>query len=148
MREIKFRVWNPTLKIMVNDVNGINIGEYVVAEIVHGMLNATYLAESGLWKDAEIMQFTGLRDSKQTKEYPNGQPIYEGDICSVINPWGEADKPCIVAYDEKVGGYTYSPEYGYGDFDISTIGWAMDIGYRFEVIGNVHDKTDLLEMVE
>ena len=28
-------------------------------------------------------QFTGLIDNKRTKEYPNGQEIYEGDIVKV-----------------------------------------------------------------
>ncbi|RIV26720.1 hypothetical protein D2Q93_04165 [Alicyclobacillaceae bacterium I2511] len=95
-----------------------------------------------------IGQFTGLRDSKRTEEYPEGQRIYEGDALKVTNPMGDEDSMCIVIYDEKAGGYPYEPEGGYGDYDVSTIGWAMDVGYKFEVISDVYDNPALLETVE
>ncbi len=33
--------------------------------------------------DFKLMQYTGRRDIKRTKEYPKGQEIYEGDIVRV-----------------------------------------------------------------
>lgn len=34
-------------------------------------------------QDAILMQYTGFKDKKRTKEYPDGQKIFEGDICEV-----------------------------------------------------------------
>ena len=61
MREIKFRVWDGK--------DMLNIDHWTLS-----MINQ-HIPENHI-----IMQFTGLHDQKRTKEYPKGQPIYEGDI--------------------------------------------------------------------
>ena len=73
-----------------------------------------------------------------------GTDVYEGDICAVINPYGDSDKQCVVQWDTD-GGWIYEPENGYGDYDTSTIGWARSLGYKFTVIGNIHTTPELLE---
>ena len=75
MREIKFRG------------KRIDNGEWVFGGIsikAHG----TFIHDEDLPFDdvcevipESVGQFTGLRDSKRTEEYPEGQEIYEGDIC-------------------------------------------------------------------
>lgn len=85
-----------------------------------------------------VGQFVGLRDK-------NGAGIYEGDACKVTNPYGDVDKPCIVQWDDGASCYPYEPEDGYGDYDVSSIGWAMGIGYRFEVIGNIYEHPELIQ---
>ncbi len=88
-----------------------------------------------------VMQYIGLKDI-------HGKDIYAGDILSVINPDGGREKDCIVEWDEQGGCYSYEPEGGYGNFEISTIGWAMSMGYDFEVIGNIYEHPEILKEVE
>ena len=118
MRTIKFRAWD-------------RVGK-------QGILGWSRILEIGIelfFKENygfELMQFTGLLDK-------NSKEIYEGDILRVINPNGEQDNNCIVEWD-NAGIYPYAPEDGYGDFDISAIGWAMELDYNFKVIGNIYEN--------
>lgn len=78
MREIKFRG-----KRIDNDewVYGYLIGnDVIVGKIVEW--DSEFFCTEFLYKvDPETVgQYIGLRDSKRTKEYPNGQEIYEGDV--------------------------------------------------------------------
>lgn len=84
-----------------------------------------------------VCQFTDLLDC-------GGQEIYKGDILSVTDPNGEPERLCIVEYDSLVGGYPYEPDGGYGDFELSTIGWAMMMDFEFEIIGNIYENPELL----
>jgi len=85
-----------------------------------------------------LEQFTGLYDK-------NGEEIYEGDVLTVIDPNGEREVNCVVEWDSGASAYTYEPEQGYGHFDVSSIGWAVAMGFSFEVIGNIHENPELLE---
>mgnify|MGYP001615428661 CR=1 FL=1 len=68
MREIKFRFWQPFTKKMIYPKNG------------EGTFND--LQEKEDWK---VMQYTGLKDKKRTKEFPTGQEIYEGDLIKLYS---------------------------------------------------------------
>jgi len=86
-----------------------------------------------------VGQYTGLKDK-------NGEKIFEGDVLKVINPNDEEDNLCVVKWDNLCGGYPYEPWGGFGNFDVSTLGWAMTMEFTFEIIGNIYDNPELLEV--
>lgn len=120
MRQIKFRKWREGVGMFYS--GGVFLEEAVQ---FFDLLSPT----------DELMQFTGLKDK-------SGREIYEGDILSVLNPMHEPDNVCIVEWTDA--GYVYEPVDGYGYFDISTIAWAMEMGYSFQYIGNIHENPELL----
>lgn len=72
-------------------------------------------------------QYTGLKDKKRTKEYPDGQEIYEGDIVK----------------DNE--GYTTDVGLSEGVFFIQNIPSRPLREFVVEVVGNIYDNTNLLK---
>ena len=99
-REIKFRAWDKENKVMMGGVS-------------------LYFS-NGEWKDekVELMQFTGLYDSK-------GVEIYEGDI--VRRNYYKPTYSKVVEWDEE-GGWTIRP---------LKSGWL--------IIGNIFETPELLK---
>lgn len=79
-----------------------------------------------------VGQFTGLTDK-------NGVKIFEGDIVSLDNEFNLETSE--VAYEK--GGFIVEADFGY--FDETTIGWAIEMMYEVEVIGNITDNPELLK---
>lgn len=104
-----------------------------------------------------VGQFTGIRDKKRTKEYPEGQEIYGAipidgkmskgeDIVSVYyscidnKGWHEGS----VKYDLSKGGcFTYA---GFFIFNLQLL--SEQQGFELEVIGNAIENPELLERAE
>ena len=89
-----------------------------------------------------VGEWTGLRDSKRTVEFPEGQDVYEDDIVRVTDDIGDSSIHRV----EYQGAQNYPafdlvPDPGY---DSNALSWALAM-YRVEVIGNVHDTPNLLE---
>jgi len=131
MREIKFRVWDKIQKEWID-------GEWIKISL-DGVVNNFHLdAYSGYYDTCDnciISEFTGLRDKKRTKEFPDGQPIFEGDIVK------DGEIIMQVVYNEK-----------YASFSLRNPGWMYDHFFNeasrpedCEIIGNIYEHSYLLK---
>ena len=86
---------------------------------------------------ATVGQYTGLKDSKRTEEYPEGQEIYEGDIVQYHPEANMGTGPVVY----ELGAFRVQ-----GDFDALLYHFSLK---ALEVIGNIHDNDnpDLLKEV-
>ncbi len=131
MREIKF-------KALYNDGLGNTSWVYgsLVKKIFDGMISydiecadiSDYRCYHNVIAES-IGQFTGLLDCKRTKEFHNGQEIYEGDVVKDFS-WGTETKEKIVYYENGF----------YFDDGIYSNWNAKDV----VVIGNIHDNHELI----
>lgn len=135
MREIKFRAWDNVKNRMLYTGEE----EDVYFELDSSGIVATDVAEYEHFEKMEhleYMQYTGLLDK-------NGREIYEGDIVNVVVNGGYRSgfekfiKPVPVTYNEELA--CFDP-----------FGWC--VMWRksgkiisAEVIGNIHENTDLLK---
>ena len=119
MREIKFRAWDSSKKIM-------HFGrEFSIA--LNGDIRFLDVSPCDYaLRDQEIMQFTGLLDK-------NGKEIYEGDIVkyddSSFGIPNAGYRKCVVAY--------IAPEFA--PYALSNVS-----GRDVEIIGNIHENPELV----
>lgn len=65
MRIIKFRAWDKQAGMMFSIFDSAGEDWFLPK-----------------WKERyDVMQFTGLKDCKRTEGYPDGQEVYESDLC-------------------------------------------------------------------
>ena len=105
------------------------LGEKLIATHDDNMMNIVALENMTMYRvDPETVgQYTGLRDCKRTKEYPEGQMIFEGDVVVSTNANRLSNKPYIVEFS-AISGY-----------------WCCDPKREPVVIGNIHDNPELLK---
>ena len=93
-----------------------------------------------------VGQFTGLRDSKRTEEYPDGQEIYEGDIvhCKMIsaNRTHYLDD-YIATVEDDICNPCFALKQANGNVEYDFIKCGL---MELEVIGNIHSNPSLLEV--
>lgn len=121
MREIKFRAWNRTDKIMEYGVD-INLNGEVI-EYDYGYYAGSY--------DYPVMQYTGLKDM-------DDKEIYEGDV--VLTNFGEK---VVVRYSCSHAGYI--PFVNDGGCGCCSDDHTRCIPKYIKVIGNIYENPELLE---
>ena len=137
MSEIKLRAWN---------ISGEQWEFFDLKKLAcMGVYNIPYdMPAICNWDNYKFWcQQTGLKDKKRTKEFPEGQEIYEGDVISRGS--------CIGVV--RIGDYTIehpgpcNDEHGCGvyfDFGESFMK-ILSVAYldSIEIIGTIHENGDL-----
>ena len=91
-----------------------------------------------------VGEFTGLKDSKRTEEYPEGQEIYEGDRVKLgtLSTKEEPEEDEHIAQVMFSKGQFWCTYYG---FPVQS--WALNDKCFIEVIGNIHDEESCQEKI-
>jgi uncharacterized phage protein (TIGR01671 family) len=126
MRDIKFRAWSDSQKIMFP---GIDIETLHFLD-VEGGLGIAGLALNFDFKNLQWDQFTGLKDKI-------GKDIYEGDIIAINDP--ACDGVVFVAFEG--GGFVLRQE----DERSWLNNYPITNKNNIEVIGNIHENPELLK---
>ena len=132
MREIKFRAWDKEKKEMVQVLKMNFMFETIEGIMVEGYDNHT-IDHIIMPENLILMQYTGLKDSKRTEEYPEGQEIYEG---STVKAWiyGDEEPQILDVRWHASGGFVI--DYRDAESDMVLVG---DFVGSLEVIGNIYE---------
>jgi uncharacterized phage protein (TIGR01671 family) len=139
-REIKFRYWESSHKIMNYDCgvlpNGTNASKSVSS-------NGIFINPKSQKEDF-LMQFTGLKDK-------NGKEIYEGDIVQfqTVKAISETTTKAVIEYEVQAAQYWAKWHTGkahrYHVLQANEGGGSGYFDTTMEVIGNIHQNPDLLK---
>lgn len=133
-REVKFRIWDKTSNRMLyqDDFERVELDtkNKMVSLVRSETIESSYVLDYEDGIEAEIMQYTGLKDK-------NGKKVYEDDI---------------IQYSHKaVGMILRKVRMKYGMWGIEGIVKGTQIPFanilesEYEVIGNIHENPELLE---
>lgn len=151
-REIKFRAWDITNKIMrYTDAYFIIAAEEVLILTAHKEDTDYYKIEDAAAR-FKIMQYTGLSDK-------NGVEIYEGDIVikvdldyEIMGEWGSEDKRWEdeskfpkKEYIRDVVTMSRFPKFWLENESFGYEGEDLAEASECEVIGNIHEHSKLLK---
>ena len=136
MTDIKFRVWN-----------GACMDQRDLSILINLYWEKENKVRRGKW-----FQYTGLKDNKRTKEYPEGQEIYEGDIVRFLD-----DMQYIVSKEKKylIGEVRFIDGAFWCFYEdeenltrlvsVMVDYWAEELkGNQCEIIGNIKENPELI----
>lgn len=130
--ELKFRAWDSILK------------GFVFAELRHGTITLALTSHLGRPPISDLLdwqRFTGLKDSKRTPEFPEGQEIYEGDITNLgVVKW-YSDLNWDSGGSSHPGFYFKDALNEYHELSYHR-GFDNDL---LQVIGNIYENPELLD---
>lgn len=148
-REVKFRIWDKTSNRMLyqDDFERVELDtkNKMVSLVRSETIESSYVLDYEDGIEAEIMQYTGFKDTKNKE-------IYEGDILHVtkVSMCG-VDKYNVAEYNTDVrwedGAFVIK-----GDADVDCYDtWLASYNnpdspqIEIEVIGNIYENPELLE---
>ena len=145
-REVLFRVWNKISKEYTY------FGTPILSLDKKELCQLTFLRPSDddtkvmIGGYGELEQYTGLRDSKRTEDYPEGQRVFEGDVVKIKKShWpafsqGNAYARVIWSNYRYMWDEFLVPSHPNGGI------WSVLSRYRpkeIEVVGNIHQNPEL-----
>lgn len=145
MRKIKFKVWYPKTKEML-DSNAEGVLIHLDGEVNHLNEDAQIIGTDNV-PDVLLLEYTGLKDK-------NGKEIYEGDILTSnhypfqddgkynyhgVVEWGEEEAAFFLTKalaNTQKRGVSHGISESLMNYDIT----------EFEIIGNIHENPELLKI--
>ena len=154
MKEIKFRAWEKSEKIM--HMNAESIYDPTSIPMPPGDSFGQILRDKG----CVVMQYTGLKDNtkweqltkdeqnewleKNTKEEWNGRKIYEGDILLITTKHIDGIWPVIWS-DSQCGFYLEKGSHLSQTMPDAGKPGVFDLESSSKIIGNIYQDKDLLK---
>lgn len=141
MREIEFRAWDKTEKMMARSVSELLFNSRGLYGVVLNHMGFQFRRNA---KDVELMQYTGMKDK-------NGVKIFEGDVVRTHFSFEHevTQEPFVIKWNKECAMFEGSKPKPLEDDYLVTFSFFPEQRFLYEVIGNIHENPELLpELLE